>query len=444
MTFSLPQYQRHLTLAGYEMRDVPFIDRADLFSIKGGDRVIEHLLTFEHGNSEYALRPEFTASAARSYANANRQVVRWQFSGPVFEDRAGNGNSEFQRQSIGAELMGVSGPLADSEMIGLAASGLLLQGVTDFQVAIGHAGLTRKLIERYTTDPQLIQFLLNQRSVLSDPNRGRKAVEATLETFLNLRGSAMAMPRAQDNEGLSELLASVTLRTSTLGGRTRDDIARRLLRKQRRTEEVAQIIRAIETLETWISLKGPAAAVLPQIYQFAEDASAFAAVVADLRTTLDLLEGYGIEANSVILQPDLNRIWEYYSGVVFELQRPDGVSLGGGGRYDGLLRLLGNPEDVPAVGFQINADEVVRQQGVVPPLPETAVLVGSRSHALSLTQWALSLRAQGIACTIHETQLDSTLSVVTIDSEGAQYKGKRFVIADVTQLAALLQETPVQ
>src|SRR5690606_25330936 len=114
-----------------------------------------------------------------------------------------------------------------------------------------------------------------------------------------------------EEAGLSDLLASVTLRTSTLGGRTRDDIARRLLRKQRRTDEVEQISRAIDALHAWVTLHGAASVVLPQIYQFAEDEQAFAKIAAELRTTLDLLGAFGVMPDAVILQPDLNRIWDY-------------------------------------------------------------------------------------------------------------------------------------
>ena len=49
-------------------------------------------------------------------------------------------------------------------------------------------------------------------------------------------------------------------------------------------------------------------------------------------------------------------------GVVFELvDRPSGgqQSLGGGGRYDGLVKALGG-NDVPALGFAYGIDQVVR------------------------------------------------------------------------------------
>lgn len=435
MAFSLAQYQHYLASAGYERREVPFIERADLFSTKGGDRVIEHLLTFEYGNSEYALRPEFTASAARAYSKSERSFARWQFSGPVFEDRAGNGDHAFQRESLGAELIGVAGPLADSEIIGVAASGLIQQGIVDFQIVIGHAGLTRKLIERFTSDTQIIQFLLNQRGTLGDPNQGLSEARAALEKFLSLREPGTLTAGQFETEGLSQLLASVTLRTTTLGGRTRDEIARRLLRKQRRTEESHLLLRAVDTLETWVTLKGPPGAVFPQVYQLAEDSHVFAAVVADLRTTLDLLEGYGISANMITLQPDLNRVWEYYSGIVFEFQTPEGESIGGGGRYDGLPRLLGNPEDVPAVGFQINIDSIRKRTGSPASERCDLALVGGRSHALSVIQWASMLRANGVVCEIWETLPEGAWRVVNIDSHGAHFDDRSF---DASQLHALL------
>jgi ATP phosphoribosyltransferase regulatory subunit len=443
MTFSLTQFQRHLALAGYEMRDMPYIERADLFSTKGGDRVIEHLLTFEHGNAEYALRPEFTASAAREFASSGQPIVRWQFSGPVFEDRAGTSQHAFERHSVGIELLGTSGPLADSEVIGLAASGLMAQGINDFQIVIGHAGLTRALIERYTAEPQIIQFLLSQRGALSDPVRGRGVVEDALHRFLNVRKNGSHTAEISEEAGLSDLLASVTLRTSTLGGRTRDDIARRLLRKQRRTDEVEQVTRAVDALQAWVTLNGVSSVVLPQIYQFAEDEPAFAKIAAELRTTLDLLEAFGIASDSIVLQPDLNRIWDYYSGIVFELRASDGQSLGGGGRYDGLLRLLGNPVDAPAVGFQVNIDAIFNRFGREPINLSGVALVGGRSHARLVLDWAIDLRAIGVVCEVVEDEPGHGRLAIRIDQDGAHFGERRFSQGQANELAAFLQERDV-
>jgi histidyl-tRNA synthetase len=66
--------------------------------------------------------------------------------------------------------------------------------------------------------------------------------------------------------------------------------------------------------------------------------------------------------------PTLVRGMGYYTGTIFEVAHPDfGYSLGGGGRYDGMIgRFLG--QDVPAAGFSLGFERLVD----LVTLPETA------------------------------------------------------------------------
>jgi histidyl-tRNA synthetase len=57
------------------------------------------------------------------------------------------------------------------------------------------------------------------------------------------------------------------------------------------------------------------------------------------------------------IKPALVRNFEYYTGPVFEF-RAAGNRLGGGGRYDGLIALVGG-DSVPASGFALSMQEVV-------------------------------------------------------------------------------------
>ena len=61
----------------------------------------------------------------------------------------------------------------------------------------------------------------------------------------------------------------------------------------------------------------------------------------------------------LVFDPFLVRGMGYYTGTIFELAHPSvGYSLGGGGRYDGMIgRFLG--QDVPAVGFSIGFERIV-------------------------------------------------------------------------------------
>ncbi|MES2170408.1 MAG: histidine--tRNA ligase [Actinomycetota bacterium] len=82
------------------------------------------------------------------------------------------------------------------------------------------------------------------------------------------------------------------------------------------------------------------------------------AVVAELaRIGLAVDEGRG--APVVQFDPFLVRGMGYYTGAIFEISHPASAgSLGGGGRYDGMIgRFLGS--DVPAAGFSIGFERIV-------------------------------------------------------------------------------------
>ncbi|KGJ80377.1 histidyl-tRNA synthetase [Cryobacterium roopkundense] len=61
----------------------------------------------------------------------------------------------------------------------------------------------------------------------------------------------------------------------------------------------------------------------------------------------------------LVFDPTLVRGMGYYTGTIFEISHPTlGYSLGGGGRYDGMIgRFLGT--DVPACGFSIGFERIV-------------------------------------------------------------------------------------
>jgi histidyl-tRNA synthetase len=75
---------------------------------------------------------------------------------------------------------------------------------------------------------------------------------------------------------------------------------------------------------------------------------------ADLLSLRVALPGVRLE-----FDPTLVRGMGYYTGTIFEIKHPDlGYSLGGGGRYDGMIgRFLGT--DVPACGFSIGFERIV-------------------------------------------------------------------------------------
>jgi histidyl-tRNA synthetase len=80
--------------------------------------------------------------------------------------------------------------------------------------------------------------------------------------------------------------------------------------------------------------------------------------VADLETLAHSLTSLP-EGVEVRFDPTLVRGMGYYTGTIFEISHPEsGSSVGGGGRYDGMIgRFLG--QDVPAAGFSIGFERIV-------------------------------------------------------------------------------------
>lgn len=77
----------------------------------------------------------------------------------------------------------------------------------------------------------------------------------------------------------------------------------------------------------------------------------------------------------LVFDPFLVRGMGYYTGTIFELAHPSvGYSLGGGGRYDGMIgRFLG--QQVPAVGFSLGFERLVDLLTAEPDAAASAVVL---------------------------------------------------------------------
>jgi histidyl-tRNA synthetase len=85
----------------------------------------------------------------------------------------------------------------------------------------------------------------------------------------------------------------------------------------------------------------------------------------------------------------------YYTGTIFEIEHPEsGSSIGGGGRYDGMVgRWLGT--DAPAVGISIGFERAVDLVDAKPDNSKSLVLVLDSTNP-SVIGNALKVQAQAI------------------------------------------------
>ncbi|MDD3487268.1 MAG: histidine--tRNA ligase [Candidatus Moranbacteria bacterium] len=119
----------------------------------------------------------------------------------------------------------------------------------------------------------------------------------------------------------------------------------------------------------------------------------------------DLLEYLDELEIPFTIDPNLVRGLDYYTKTVFEIfagSIEDGVkknALGGGGRYDGLVKLIGG-EDTPAIGFALGMDRLVNEmkktgaKSYIPPQPKVFLAqLGSFAKRKSLKMFEALERA---------------------------------------------------
>lgn len=126
---------------GYQEWDAPFIEAIDLYAAKSGEELVKkQSFVFEdRGGDLVALRPELTPSLARMVAAIQKELtfpVRWWSFGPFwrYEQPQKGRTREFFQWNV--DMLGVSSPEADAELIAVAATFLRSVGLDPQRAAI--------------------------------------------------------------------------------------------------------------------------------------------------------------------------------------------------------------------------------------------------------------------------------------------------------------------
>jgi ATP phosphoribosyltransferase regulatory subunit len=259
-----------------------------------------------------AMVSERTVSVARAAAGQLRQAplpLRLCYLGATFEGHPGAGRSR-QGFQAGAELIGVAGPVADAEVVALAAGTLAACGVTDFQVEVGHVGFFGGIMDGLGED---------QRGLVLDALAGRDLVE--LEEVL-----AQTDLRAAEQELL--------LRFPALRGGP--DIL----------EAAGQMVDN--------PTSAAALAELGEVYRLLEAQGAGGRVNLDLGAVRDFDYYTGV-------------IFEVFAPGL-------GTPLAAGGRYDGLLERFGYPQPATGVVVFLDRVQAVLGGGGRTPRPPVVLV----------------------------------------------------------------------
>jgi ATP phosphoribosyltransferase regulatory subunit len=283
---------------GYRHVVTPMIESIDVLEAGLSAEQRRRLFKFSDARGEVvALVGERTIPVARLVAGKLRSAalpLRLCYAGAVLSADEGRFQQRRETYQVGAELLGAPGPIADAEVIALAARCLEAAGLRRYQVDVGHA--------------EFFQGIM-------DAVRLPAAVKAGVRRAL----------AARDFVALEELLARTSLRSAEH-----------------------------ELLLRFPALRG-GPEILEAAGGLVHNRRSERAL-AELARVRELLVAHGL-GSVVGLDLGAIRDFDYYTGVIFEGYGRDlGRPVAQGGRYDGLLARFGRP--APATGFVVQLDLV--------------------------------------------------------------------------------------
>ncbi|MFA5211509.1 MAG: histidine--tRNA ligase [Patescibacteria group bacterium] len=160
---------------GFSYAETPILEQASLFirSIgKGTDVIDKEMYVFEDKDgTKVCLRPEATASFARTYINHGLQTVPqpvkvWYWGQMFRHDRPQQGRYR-QFHQFGCESFGVNNPVVDAELVAVAYNTLKDLGINAF-VKINSIG---SITDRENYLVELVGYLRSKRSYLSEESK---------------------------------------------------------------------------------------------------------------------------------------------------------------------------------------------------------------------------------------------------------------------------------
>ncbi|MDD9910454.1 MAG: ATP phosphoribosyltransferase regulatory subunit [Ahrensia sp.] len=344
----MPDLLAHLRKRAPDVIDVPILQPADPFLEMAGEDLRRRIFITESGDGRLnCLRPDFTIPICRGVIEKKR-TGRYAYCGTVFRQNR-DGSEEFLQ--LGLEDIGHDDRIAaDATCLSDMLDCLNAAGIIEPKITLGD-DLFCALIDSLALPETIAQRL--QRAFGQN-----ERLDALLDQFSS---EPIGEPISQHAD-----IPALTMRVEVMmqeaalppmAGRSPADIAERMVQKSsiqsfRLEDHQLRIIRNYLAIKAPLTEAGAAVRAFFDTHQLGSDH-----LLAAFDARVEAIRARGIRLDGITFDASFGRKLEYYTGMQFEVFA-NGVAIGGGGRYDSLLTLLGSPTPKTGVGFSIALDRV--------------------------------------------------------------------------------------
>jgi histidyl-tRNA synthetase len=344
-------FERH----GFAPLDTPALEYLETLTGKYGED--ERLLYRfqDQGGRDVGLRYDLTVPLARVVGLYQNQITfpfKRYHIGPVWRGEKPQHGRYREFYQCDVDIVGSASPVADAEILATILDAMDTLGFTGYRVLMNNRKLLRAMA-RYA----------------GVPDSGAGAMIRALDKLAKIgrEGVHAEMVRA----GLPADAADRAIDFATIGG-------------------------------------GDNAAILDTLAARLADDAEGSGAVQELQQILALLPALSGSADRVVVDLSLARGLDYYTGPVFEatVDEPKIGSLGGGGRYDGLVGMFSGRE-LPTVGMSLGLERLIdvmtelRMVEATGSVSQVFVVVFNREGLPEALDLVRTVREAGIAGEVH-------------------------------------------
>ena len=344
---------------GFEEYDACVLEHEELYVRKAGDEITGQLYNFtDKGGRQVALRPEMTPSLARmimARGNALALPLRWYAIPQCFRYERMQKGRKREHFQWNMDIVGQAGVVAEVELMAAQVAFLRRVGVT----VDGNQPAVRLRV----SDRRVLHGLMSAAGI-SDADAAAVCIIIDKHDKIGREATATLL----GDQGLDPATA----------------------------ERILDLL-AVRGIDTLIATLGPEAPG-----------------VADLGRLLELAAAAGF-AHLIDIDLGVVRGLSYYTGTVWELFDAHGGmrAIAGGGRYDGLLPMLGGKPQ-PMVGFGFGDVVILDLLGELGLVPDLAPQVDDYIYPLDEGQFA--------AATALASRRRNDGRMVIVDYSGRRFK----------------------
>jgi histidyl-tRNA synthetase len=399
-------------LYGFEAVETPFVELTEALGkfLPDQDRPNEGVFSFKDDDEQWlSLRYDLTAPLARYVAEHYEKLpkpYRSYRAGWVFRNEKPGPGRFRQFMQFDADTVGAASPAADAEICMMAADCLEALGIArgDYVIKVNNRKVLDGVMEAIGLggEGNAGRRLTVLRAIDKLDRLGPDGVVALLSSGRRDESGDFTKG-AELNEKQVNIILSVVIGgtqvwtpADTYPPKTSDELWR---------NDGREYYRNSSQLTAW-------AADL-------KDSSVGLEGISELRQLGDFCEAAGYGSRRIRIDPSVVRGLEYYTGPVFEAEltgpgddgRPIRFgSVGGGGRYDGLVARF-RAEPVPATGFSIGVSRLLAAlRAIKSPIVAAAEAAGpvvvlaldrDLASMASTQRLVAKLRAAGIAAELY-------------------------------------------